>query len=144
MISCDTFPQSSVVCNSLFEAFASQGFDIRKGDIGQGDGRSASHGTRNIGYCIVENTVFLINWLIVGCHAVSSLDNATLVNSHINNNRAGAHLLNHIVSHQFWCLSTRNKHGSNHDICFTDACLNVKWIGHEGLDLVAKDFFQYG
>ena len=61
LVGCDTLAQALVICNGLFEAFPCQSLHIRKGDIGQGDSRSAGYGTRDISNCIVEDTVFFID-----------------------------------------------------------------------------------
>ena len=69
---------------------------------------------------------------------VRCLEASTLVHGHVHRDRTRFHRGYHAAGNQLGCLGPKNKHGADEQISLRHRILNVKRVGHQGLDLAEK------
>ena len=106
--------------------------------VGERKGAGARHGTGHIGDTIMYHAVDHISRVAVGGGA-GCLNTTSLVHRHINNDRAIAHLFEHIARDQPRRTATGNQNRTDDQIRLKDDFLNIILIARPRLQRAGID-----
>ena len=102
-----------VVLAGLPPAFVGQGEGIAQRGIAEGRRRGVGHGTRHVGHGIVEDAVDGVDGMVVR-GGMGGLEATALVDGHVDEDRAGLHVLEHLARDEVGRLRSGDQ-GAAHD-----------------------------
>ncbi len=74
-------------------------FEARKERLPVNASVDARYGAR-LGDSVVNDAVFFVSWIIVGCNMINGFHNAALIDGNINNDGTRFHLFNHFFRNE--------------------------------------------
>ena len=112
-----------IVFQGLLVAFNGEIDDKGQGRIVERPGRGAGDCTRHVGDAIMDDIVNDVGRVSMGGW-FTGFKTATLINRHIDDDRAFLHLFDHVFGHQPGRGGARDQHRTDHQISADDILLN--------------------